>query len=308
MQKIFDNNLGGLLKSIHIVLFLFVTSVTFQSFSQRVSRNNHTGQWSDPDTWVPAWAKPVTDSVRTDIEINGFVTASVPVTFSNLNTELKVNDTLVIRGDLYISSRSSLKIANNGMLLILGSLILGNHTTIEAYGYLVIRDNVVKHGSFMHGYAISNDNPPKVFIGGSIPVNLSNILTYTLFDQVNPILTTPYPGSHYAYGNLDDLSMDQIFRFYTSLFETKPEEIFIPNVITPNNDGRNDFFIVRNAENEGRLLILNKWGGVEYSKDQYEGDWDGRNSKGQELPADTYFYILDFGNGLVRRGSVLIIR
>ncbi len=56
------------------------------------------------------------------------------------------------------------------------------------------------------------------------------------------------------------------------------------------------------------LVIFNRWGNVEYSNRNYLNDWDGRNNNWAELPADTYFYIIKFENGITRNGTVLIIR
>jgi gliding motility-associated-like protein len=85
-------------------------------------------------------------------------------------------------------------------------------------------------------------------------------------------------------------------------------DLLIPSVITPNGDGKNDYFKI--SENIGKveLIIVNRWGNEEYTNGNYLNDWDGRNNKGSELPNDTYFYILKFENGKIKKGSVLIKR
>ena len=85
-------------------------------------------------------------------------------------------------------------------------------------------------------------------------------------------------------------------------------DLFVPSVITPNGDGKNDYFKL--SENIGKveLIIFNRWGNEEYKNGNYLNDWDGRNNKGAELPNDTYFYILKFENGKIKKGSVLIKR
>jgi len=85
---------------------------------------------------------------------------------------------------------------------------------------------------------------------------------------------------------------------------------FIPSVITPNGDGKNDYFKIREIidQDQVELIIFNRWGNEEYSNKNYSNDWDGRNNKGAELPNDTYFYILRFDNVNIKRGSVLIKR
>jgi len=83
---------------------------------------------------------------------------------------------------------------------------------------------------------------------------------------------------------------------------------FVPSVITPNGDGKNDNFKISEFSGKVELIIFNRWGNEEYRSGNYINDWNGRNNKGVELPNDTYFYILKFDNGRVLKGSVLIKR
>ena len=85
-------------------------------------------------------------------------------------------------------------------------------------------------------------------------------------------------------------------------------ELPIPSVITPNNDGKNDYFVIGEISGKVDLTIFNRWGNIEYTNSNYLNDWDGRNNKGIELPNDTYFYILKFESGKIIKGSVLIKR
>ena len=86
------------------------------------------------------------------------------------------------------------------------------------------------------------------------------------------------------------------------------QNVFVPSVITPNGDGRNDYFKISEFTGKAELIIVNRWGNEEYSSNNYLNDWDGRNNKGSKLPEDTYFYILKFENGKILKGSVLIKR
>jgi gliding motility-associated-like protein len=83
---------------------------------------------------------------------------------------------------------------------------------------------------------------------------------------------------------------------------------FVPNVITPNGDGKNDYFKISEYPGKARLIIINRWGNEEFSDNDYQNNWNGRSNKGNELPEDTYFYILMFDNGKTLKGSVLIKR
>ena len=87
----------------------------------------------------------------------------------------------------------------------------------------------------------------------------------------------------------------------------------IPSVITPNNDGVNDVFIVpclfdQIRYPESQVTIINRWGDEVYrSPRPYRNDWNGTYN-GEPLPVGTYFYIVDFGNGQTPESSFLMIQ
>jgi len=70
-------------------------------------------------------------------------------------------------------------------------------------------------------------------------------------------------------------------------------DCIIPNVISPNDDGNNDYFLVSCIDqNPGnRLRIFNRWGDKVYETRNYQNDWAGTHDR-QPLPAGTYFYML----------------
>jgi gliding motility-associated-like protein len=65
-------------------------------------------------------------------------------------------------------------------------------------------------------------------------------------------------------------------------------------VITPNNDGFNDFLAFPGVEElRGcEIIIYNRWGMEVYRNADYQNDWDGRDHNDRELIPDTYYYIL----------------
>ncbi len=90
-------------------------------------------------------------------------------------------------------------------------------------------------------------------------------------------------------------------------------DIWLPNVFTPNGDGRNDVF--RILGNLGRiegfgLSIYNRWGErVFHTSDKMQG-WDGRH-KGSEALMSTYVYMLEYsfeGKPFLQKGNFVLIR
>ncbi len=86
----------------------------------------------------------------------------------------------------------------------------------------------------------------------------------------------------------------------------------IPSVITPNNDLVNDVFTVpclldATAYPESQVIIFNRWGDEVYrSGKPYKNTWSGTYN-GEDLPADTYFYLVDFGKGEKPKNGFLVI-
>jgi gliding motility-associated-like protein len=82
-------------------------------------------------------------------------------------------------------------------------------------------------------------------------------------------------------------------------------ETFIPNVFTPNNDDKNDFFRIAGLEGfpNSRLEVYNRWGGLVFEKDNYQNNW-----RAEEIPDGTYYYILYRGDGNKYAAHVTIIR
>jgi gliding motility-associated-like protein len=85
----------------------------------------------------------------------------------------------------------------------------------------------------------------------------------------------------------------------------------IPDAITPNNDGVNDFFIIDNIQNmpENQLTIFNRNGMIVYKASPYENDWEGKTTQGNDLSDGIYFYeFITFPDVEPITGFVLIKR
>lgn len=75
------------------------------------------------------------------------------------------------------------------------------------------------------------------------------------------------------------------------------QPIVIYDVITPNNDGVNDSWIIDNFSAErypdNEVVIFNRWGDEVYRAAPYDNEWIGQLLEtGRIVPDGTYFYIL----------------
>jgi gliding motility-associated-like protein len=82
------------------------------------------------------------------------------------------------------------------------------------------------------------------------------------------------------------------------------------NVITPNDDGKNDYLIFDNANQlfKMSLEVFNQDGTKLYENKAYHNDWNGFQ-KGNPLPEGVYFYILtlEYEDQIIRLDSDLTI-
>ena len=86
-------------------------------------------------------------------------------------------------------------------------------------------------------------------------------------------------------------------------------KIVLYNTFTPNSDGNNDQWYIGNISKypNNHLEIYNRYGKQVFIADGYNNTWDGK-AFGEKLPAATYFYILDLGDGKgVYNGTVTIV-
>lgn len=82
---------------------------------------------------------------------------------------------------------------------------------------------------------------------------------------------------------------EEFYSFSNVVCLTYDHQLFIPNVITPNGDGLNDYFEISKIglfpENE--LIIYNRYGKALFQEKGYKNQWNGEN-----LPEGVYFYRL----------------
>ena len=87
---------------------------------------------------------------------------------------------------------------------------------------------------------------------------------------------------HFIYANINSCAD-------TVLVTVEPAEMIIPNIFTPNNDGKNDVFEIKGLESYpgSQLMIFIRWGNQVYKADNYLNNWNG-----SDLAEGTYYYVL----------------
>ncbi len=94
------------------------------------------------------------------------------------------------------------------------------------------------------------------------------------------------------------------------------DDILVPTVITPDNDGYNDTWQIPGIEayNQISIRIFTRWGDEVFvydgSGEQYTemiNQWDGKRQD-NDLPSGSYVYILIINNDLTYKGTISLIR
>ena len=71
------------------------------------------------------------------------------------------------------------------------------------------------------------------------------------------------------------------------------DTILIPNVFSPNGDGKNDVFnLSRNDIDLVEMSIFNRWGTLVFKTEMTDIGWDGRTTSGTAATDGTYFYVI----------------
>jgi len=89
-----------------------------------------------------------------------------------------------------------------------------------------------------------------------------------------------------------------------NIYVNCPEDLFIPEGISPDGDGSNDTFEIIGLWQypDNKLTVFNRWGHEVFDMEGYDNSWDGTSTDkltlgSSPLPRGTYFYLLDLGNG-----------
>lgn len=145
----------------------------------------------------------------------------------------------------------------------------------------------------------------------AIDVTVSGGTDEFLFVWSNGAVTediSELPAGDYTLTVTDGNQCEEILEMYIT--QSTDECLNIPNSFTPNGDGYNDTWVIRNAElfPECHLQVLNQWGSLVFESNGYSQAWDGTFNN-DILPSGTYYYIFRVSpEHQERTGTVTILK
>jgi gliding motility-associated-like protein len=153
---------------------------------------------------------------------------------------------------------------------------------------------------------------------GIIPANeqvVSNNWAYAsdLFGQGNLTPSYDFPNSgtfliDFTFTN-DYPCVYTVQKLITLIEEETLEQQVIPNVLTPNNDGINDYIDFSNEIDdclEFKIIIVNRWGNLVYEATELGPVFNGTDQIGEALLEGTYFYKIT-SDSAVKHGFISIV-
>jgi gliding motility-associated-like protein len=122
---------------------------------------------------------------------------------------------------------------------------------------------------------------------------------YTVVYNVDSLELIDYSFIAEYFGVYQVTFTDQCNSSGTSTIFVDQCDTKIPNVMTPNGDGKNDTFQISGIEGfrGSSLKVFDRWGKLVFEDDDYKNNWDGKDN------ADgTYFFIFTRSDGKVTTG------
>jgi gliding motility-associated-like protein len=134
-------------------------------------------------------------------------------------------------------------------------------------------------------------------LGGAASISASGFLNYIWSPSAGISCATcpnttasPNTNTTYTVIGTDSLGCQS---YATVTVDLLCSTYIVPNVFTPNGDGKNDNFLIDAfGFSSYHIEIYDRWGILMFTSDTPDSSWDGRNLKGQIAPDGVYYYII----------------
>ncbi|MGI4021240.1 MAG: MBG domain-containing protein [Janthinobacterium lividum] len=233
------------------------------------------------------------------------VSSTNPGLFKNLTVSAVSNGTATLNYQLAGSGTAVVTVTNKDN----GGIANGGTDSFSQTFTITANDMPVASIASAQGTQISKGETVTLTATGGSSYNWDNAFgiigsTNTATIQVRPNQTTTYQVkvsnasgcstvSHITINVADDYSL-----------------VHPANILTPNGDGKNDTWVVKNIDlyPNNTVSIFDKGGRKLLEVKSYANNWDG-TLNGSALAEGTYYYVIDFGQGKgPMKGFITILR
>ncbi|MDB5007180.1 MAG: beta-propeller fold lactonase family protein [Mucilaginibacter sp.] len=237
----------------------------------------------------------------------GFEVSTDNITFSNIVTISMADANSGVQ--IYIRLASTTAVGNYSGNIILSST---NATTVNLPMPVGTVNPVTITITANNASKIYGSVNPAFTASFSGFVNNEGTAQLTVLPSLSTAAVTTSPVGQYPIDAAGAVADNYVFVYVPGILTIipPPSAVVIPNAFTPNGDGINDTWNIKNLESYPNCLmeIYNRYGEKVYSSIGYGIPWDG-TYRGASLPAGTYYYIIDLKvNSKVLSGYVAIIR
>jgi gliding motility-associated-like protein len=204
-------------------------------------------------------------TLPTNTQAPGVNTSSNYTVTSNVTTTLVVT----VNGSCANPNRDTIVIKN--FVDNLAISIIDSSTTCAGREFTLHSNVTGGYPGYNYGWFIDSNTSPLSTSANLTSISPANQGTYLIIVNVND-------SCGYAKSASEVITV------------LPPCNVIIPNVITPNGDGVNDYFRIANIEHHPNttVTLFDRWGRKVYENANYNNDW-----KADHLSDGTYFYVVD---------------
>ena len=127
-----------------------------------------------------------------------------------------------------------------------------------------------------------------------IPTNTEQVeVKEEVVERPSPTIQTEEPVSVPSESSEEEIQESPEVENQEETYTEAEEEVTLPNIFTPNNDGANDFFEINISEKQDfQIVVINHMNKVVFQSSSVDFRWDGMLPSGEPAPTGNYVYFI----------------